>query len=69
NLGQEVDLSFSYALNKNINITLDTGCFFPGKYFLEERDDTSGILFTPYVRGDGNANNAYQIELATEFQF
>ncbi|MBU1870217.1 MAG: alginate export family protein, partial [Candidatus Omnitrophica bacterium] len=59
NLGQEVDLSFSYALNKNINITLDTGCFFPGKYFLEERDDTSGSLFTPYVRGDGNANNAY----------
>jgi hypothetical protein len=68
-LGQEVDLSLSYTLNKNTNISLATGYFFPGKYFKEERDDTSGSLFTPFVRGDGSANSAYQIELSLEFNF
>jgi hypothetical protein len=69
NLGQELDLSFSYELSKNINVSLYTGYFRPGKYFKEERDDTDGSLFTPFVRGDGHANSAYQIELVTEFEF
>jgi len=70
NLGQEIDLSFYYDINKNVNISLCTGYFSPGKYFKEERDDTTeGSLFTPFVRGDGNANAAYQIELSVEFNF
>lgn len=69
NLGQEVDLSFYYDINKNINISLCAGYFAPGKYFKEERDDTAGSIFTPFVRGDGNANAAYQVELSAEFNF
>ncbi|OGX18467.1 MAG: hypothetical protein A3K83_05605 [Omnitrophica WOR_2 bacterium RBG_13_44_8b] len=69
NLGQEIDLSFSYDINKQINISLYTGYFVPGEYFKEERDDTEGSLFTPFVRGDGNADPAYQIELVAEFKF
>lgn len=68
-LGQEIDISFYYDINKNINISLCTGYFSPGKYFKEERDDTAGSLFTPFTRGDGNANAAYQIELSIEFEF
>lgn len=70
NLGQEIDLSLYYDINKNVNISLCTGYFSPGKYFKEERDDTDGSsLFTPFVRGDGFANAAYQIELSVEFNF
>ncbi len=68
-LGQEIDLSFSYDINKNVNVSLCTGYFSPGKYFKEERDDINGSLFTPFVRGDGNANAAYQLELSAEFKF
>jgi len=68
-LGQEIDLSLSYDLNENINISLCTGYFFPGRFFKEKRDDTAGSLFTPFVRGDGKADGAYQIELSAEFNF
>lgn len=68
-LGQEVDVSFYYDINQNINISLCAGYFSPGKYFKEERDDTDGSLFTPFVRGDGHANSAYQVELSVEFNF
>jgi hypothetical protein len=68
-LGQEIDLSFCYDINKRLNISLYGGYFFPGKYFKEERDDTEGSLFTPFVRGDTEADPAYQIELVAEFTF
>lgn len=68
-LGYETDLFIDYQLNKNILISILGGYFFPGKYYKEERDDTDGSLFSPFVRGDGNANSAYQIELAMEFKF
>ena len=68
-LGQEIDLSFSYDINKQINLSLCGGYFLPGESFKEERDDTEGSLFTPFVRGDGQADPAYQIELAIEFQY
>ena len=69
-LGQEIDLSLYYDINENVNISLCTGYFSPGKYFKEKRDDIDGdSLFTPFVRGDGNANAAYQIELSVEFNF
>lgn len=68
-LGQEIDLSFSYDMNKHTNLNLCAGYFFPGKYFKEERDDTEGSLFTPFVRGDGEADDAFQIELVAEFKY
>jgi hypothetical protein len=69
NLGQEIDLSFYYDVSKQINLSLYGGCFFPGKFFKQERDDTAGSLGTPFLRGDGAANNAYQIELIMEFNY
>lgn len=68
-LGQEVDLFCAYSLNDKVSLNLSTGYFFPGKYYKEERDDTTGSLFTPFIRGDGNANGAYQIELNMEVKF
>jgi hypothetical protein len=68
-LGQELDLSFYYEINDHLNLSLCGGYFFPGKYFKEKRDDTAGSLFTPFVRGDGKADGAYQIELSAEFKF
>ncbi len=67
-LGHEVDFSCTYTINDNVSLGLLSGYFFPGKYYKQERDDT-GVLFTPFVRGDGEANGAYQIELSLEFSF
>lgn len=68
-LGAELDLYVDYKLNKNIMVGFLGGCFFPGKFYKERRDDTSGSLFSPYLRGDGSANNAYQIEFYAELKF
>jgi len=63
NLGNELDFSFNYELNKNISLDLYSGYFFPGQFYTEDRDAEDG-LFTPFVRGDGEADGAYQIELS-----
>lgn len=63
-LGHEVDLSFNYTINDKASLSLLTGYFFPGRFYKENRDDTGGSLFTPFVRGDGHADGAYQIELS-----
>lgn len=68
-LGSEVDLFIDYQLNQNVLISVLGGYFFPGRFYKEARDDTEGSLFSPFVRGDGNADSAYQIELALEFRF
>lgn len=68
-LGYELDLFIDYKLNKNTLISILGGYFFPGRYYKEERDDTDGSLFNPFVRGDGNIDAAYQIELSVEFHF
>jgi hypothetical protein len=68
-LGCEVDSYLDYKVTKNLTFSLGAGCFFPGKYYEEERDDTEGSLFSPYVRGDGDADAAYQIELTVELRF
>jgi hypothetical protein len=68
-LGYEADLFIDYKLNKNVLLSVLGGCFVPGKYYKEERDDASGSLLSPCVRQDGKADNAYQIELAVEFSF
>jgi len=68
-LGKEADLFIDYRLNKNILISFLGGCFFPGRYHKEKRSDIEGSLFSPFLRGDGDADPAYQLELAVEFNF
>lgn len=68
-LGQEIDIYLEYKLNNKTTLSILAGEFFPGKFYKEERDDASGSLFTPYVRGDGKADPAYQIEVSLEFNF
>ena len=45
------------------------GCFIPGEFYKEKCDDVDGSSFSPYVRGDGSANNAYQLEFYVELTF
>jgi hypothetical protein len=68
-LGNELDLSFEYQCNDTVTFGVLSGYFFPGKFYKEERDDTSGSLFTPFTRGDGNASGAYQVELSVTLLF
>jgi hypothetical protein len=68
-LGYEADFFIDYQHNKNILVSLFGGYFIPGKYYKELREDTSGSLFNPYVRGDGGADAAYQIEWCLEFKY
>jgi len=68
-LGREIDVNIDYQLNKHAWIYILGGYFFPGRYYKEKRDDTSGSLLSPFVRGDGSADCAYQLEMAIEFTF
>jgi hypothetical protein len=68
-LGYEGDLFIDYKLNSFATLGFLGGYFFPGRYYREERDDTTGSLFSPYLRGDTQANSAYQLELSLTLQF
>ncbi len=68
-LGKEMDLTLAYTLNKNVTLNWAGGYFWPGRYYKEERDDTGGSLFTPFVRGDGEADKAYQVEMYITVSF
>lgn len=68
-LGNEFDFSVQFQANKYITVGLLSGLFIPGKYYREVREDTAGSLFSPFVRGDGSADCAYQIEFNTEIKF
>lgn len=68
-LGMELDAFIDYRINQNILVSLLGGYFIPGRYYKEEREDTQGSLLSPFVRGDGEADPAYQIELALEVSF
>ena len=68
-LGYEADLFVDYKVSPHTTVGFLGGYFLPGRFYKERRDDTEGSLFTPYLRGDGSANNAYQIEFYAEFQF
>ena len=68
-LGCEFDVSVDYQLNKHVAMCFEGGYFVPGRYYRQDREDTSGSLLTPFVRGDGNADPAYQLELSLEFKF
>jgi len=68
-LGMEADLFVDYKATDHISVGFLGGYFIPGKYYKERRDDTTGSMFSPYVRGDGHANNAYQFEFYVELTF
>ena len=68
-LGYEADLFLDYKVNPHLTVGFLGGCFIPGAFYKETRDDTNGSLFSPYLRGDGQANNAYQIEFYAEMKF
>lgn len=67
-LGNELDMSLNYELNNNISFCLSTGYFFPGRFYREDRDDP-GSLFTPFLRGDGEADAAYQVEISMTLSY
>jgi len=68
-LGYEADLFVDYKINQHMTVGFLAGCFVPGKFYKERRDDTDGSMFSPFVRGDGHVNNAYQIEFYAELKF
>jgi len=68
-LGYEVDAMVDYRFNKNVLISFLGGYFIPGHYYTTVRDDTAGSLLSPFVRGDGKADCAYQVELSMELTF
>jgi len=68
-LGYELDFILDYQLNPKTLISICAGRFLPGRYYKEERDDASGSLFSPFLRGDGKADSAYQFEISVEINF
>lgn len=68
-LGSEVDLYVDYRLNEHVLISLLSGYFFPGQYYRQMRDDTDGNFLSPFIRGDGEVDGAYQVEIAVEVTF
>ena len=68
-LGMEADLFVDYKATEHISVGFLGGYFIPGRYYKEKRDDVEGSPFSPYVRGDGNVNNAYQFEFYVELKF
>lgn len=68
-LGYEADLFIDYRVNTHLTVGCLGGVFIPGKFYKERRDDTDGSIFSPYLRGDGSANNAYQVEFYAELKF
>jgi len=68
-LGCEADIYIDYKVSEHMNLGFLGGCFIPGKFYKEKRDDANGSLFSPFVRGDGSANNAYQFEFYVELKF
>lgn len=68
-LGLELDFYKSYDLTKNMSFNLLTGIFIPGKYYREKREDSDVLGLAPSSRYDGDADPAYQIELATEIKY
>lgn len=68
-LGREIDVFYDHRIKENVLLSFVGGCFIPGEYYKEERDDTAGSVFSPFVRGSGDADAAYQIEVALEVTF
>jgi hypothetical protein len=61
-LGHEFDWDVSYQLTSRVNLAMTFAYFLPGKYYREIRDD-AGTNFSPLIRGDGDADNAFYGDL------
>jgi len=68
-LGYEADIYIDYQATKEVLVSVLGGYFIPGRYYKEHRDDAAGSLLSPFVRGDGSADPAFQLELAVEITF
>ena len=68
-LGYEADVFVDYKVNKQITVGFLGGYYIPGQFYKAQRDDTTGSLFSPCLRSDGNPNNAYQVEFYAEMRF
>jgi hypothetical protein len=68
-LGREIDVFYDHRVSEKVLVSFLAGCFFPGDYYKEERDDASGSILSPFVRGSGDADVAYQVEVALECTF
>lgn len=69
-LGQEVDFFLSYNFTQDIKFSILGGYFLPGKYYEQERSDSSlSNKFTSTARRDGEADGAYQLELGLDITF
>jgi hypothetical protein len=68
-LGSEFDMIVDYEVRAGVMVSLLGGFFIPGNYYKELREDTSGSLLSPFVRGDGTPDPAYQLELVCELRF
>ena len=69
-LGHEMDFFASYQWTKNVKLSLLSGVFFPGKYYKNKRSDPPFTnAFSPAPRTDGDADAAFQFELAMDVNF
>ncbi len=66
-LGHEWDLSASYQLTDQWEVGMAFGYFIPGQYYRVQRDD-AGNSFSPLVRGDDDADNAFYGEITLTFK-
>jgi hypothetical protein len=60
-IGYEFDAQVLVELTKYLSLDLNVGYFVPGEYYRTLRDD-EGTMFSPLVRGDGDADNAIYFE-------
>jgi len=68
-LGREIDLFLDYKISPQVSLSFLGGYFFPGRYYKTKRDDASGSILSPFIRGDGDADPAYQVEFSLELKF
>lgn len=61
-LGHEWDLSATYEISDHWELGMAFGYFIPGQYYRVQRDD-GGSSFSPLVRGDDDADNAFYGEI------
>ncbi|MDD5084799.1 MAG: hypothetical protein PHE61_02005 [Candidatus Omnitrophica bacterium] len=68
-LGHELDWEGEYEVNDNITLGVCAAYFMPGYYFRQIRDDGDPLGVNAAPRYDGDADNAWQIEMTFEYRF
>jgi len=67
-IGNEFDWNVSIDLTDHINLGMTFGYILPGRYYQERRED-EGTDFSPLIRGDGDADNAFYGDFRFTFTF